>query len=147
MRRSERERSPVSVFSQEGCFAEVLASSLPLGTLDAHTEGGLLWRDQREAERVRERQSWREPERKKKVVRRERYRGLKKQRESESDREKKGEQDERSSPWFVSGQQLPELVCSRLKRSTSAPEAETGKQDQRVARATCMTHIVLKPHG
>ena len=72
----------------------------------------------------------------------------KKQRESESDRKKRGERDERSSPWFVSGlQQLPELVCSRLKRSTSAPEAETGKQDQRVARATCMTHIVLKPHG
>lgn len=69
--------------------------------------------------------------------------------ESESDRKKKkGERDERSSPWFVSGlQELPELVCSRLKRSTSAPEAETGKQDQRVARATCMTHIVLKPHG
>lgn len=59
-----------------------------------------------------------------------------------------GVRDERSSPWFVSAlQQLPELVCSRLKRSMSAPEAETGKQDQRVARATCMTHIVLKPHG
>ena len=45
--------------------------------------------------------------------------------------------------WFEGGG----LVCSRLKRSMSAPEAETGKQDQRVARATCMTHIVLKPHS
>jgi len=57
-----REKYPVSLsLSQEGCFAEVLASILPLGILHAHAEGGRLWRDQREAERVRER--WREPER------------------------------------------------------------------------------------
>lgn len=89
-------RFPISPFSP---WRAASLGSWPLpstGRPDAHAEGGLLRRDQREAERVRETERERKMERGEKD--RENQRGTRK---SEGGRRNEGERGERSSPWFV----------------------------------------------
>lgn len=109
----------LSSFSGEGCSSEVLASSLPLGTRHAHAEGGLLWCDQREAERSRVRQrdgknlsKEKRKKRKKKDKDREK-KGLKI--ESESDRKKKGGARRAQQP----------MVCLRAAGASRAGVQQT----------------------